>query len=112
MGQITSSPFRPIAGSTVSIAATSVSANVAIPAIALTATAVRIVFTAGTAGSGVRVRSGGSGVAAVAGDPMIPNPGSPWAYREVIGIGASDTFIAAKADTGTATVEFTFGFGS
>jgi hypothetical protein len=34
MGQVTSNPFRPIAGSTVTIAATTTSANVAIPAVA------------------------------------------------------------------------------
>jgi hypothetical protein len=106
MTQASSTPFRPVAGSTVSIAATSTSGNVAIPAAALTATAVRVVIVSGTAN--VRTRSGvGSGVAAVAGDPLCL-VGS----IEVFGINANDTYVAAKTDSGTCTVEFTFGFGS
>lgn len=110
MTQVVAAPFKPIAGSVVSISATTASANVAIPANALTATSVRIVYTLGTAA--VRVRSGvGSGTAAVSTDPLFPNPGSPWVYAECITINANDTYIAAKTDAGTATVEFTFGYG-
>lgn len=104
--QNSSIPFRPIFGSTVTIAATTTSGNVAIPTAALYATAVRVTTSAGTAD--VRVRSGvGSGTAAVAGDPLVKN-----ASVEVFGINANDTYVAAKTDAGTCTVEFTFGFGS
>lgn len=104
--QFASIPFRPIAGSTVTIAATTTSANVAIPASATGATAVRVVMSAGTAD--VRVRSGvGSGTTATSGDPLVKN-----ASTEVFGINASDTYVAAITPSGTATVEFTFGFGA
>jgi hypothetical protein len=98
--------FHPIPGSTVSIAATSTSGNVAIPAIALNSTAMRVVIISGTAN--VRVRSGvGSGIAAVAGDPMCLV-----GAIEAFSINAADTYVAAKTDSGTCTVEFTFGFGA
>lgn len=103
-------PFRPIPGATVNIAATTTSGNVAIPAAALYATAVRIAFQTGTAD--VRWRTGvGNGTTAVstsnAADPLVKN-----GTVEVFGINASDTYVAAKTDSGTCTVEFTFGFGS
>lgn len=102
--------FHPIPGSTVSRSVTTTSANVAIPAIALGATAVRVVFTAGTAAA--RIRSGvGSDTAATSSDMLLPNPGSPWVYAEAFSINESDTYMAAIADSGTCTVEFTFGFG-
>lgn len=104
-------PFHPIHGSTVSRTVTTTSANVAIPTAALGATAVRVVFTAGT--DGARIRSGvGSGTAAVSTDLRLPNPGSPWVYAECFGINANDTYMAAITDSGTCTVEFTFGFGA
>jgi hypothetical protein len=97
--------FKPIPGSTVSIAATSTSGNVAIPAAALMATAMRMVVTTGTAN--VRVRSGvGSGTTAVATDMLFLN-----GTVEAVAINSSDTYVAAKTDSGTATIEFTFGFG-
>jgi hypothetical protein len=96
--------FRPVWGSTVTIAATTTTGNVAIPTAALGATAVRVTTSAGTAP--VRVRSGvGSGTAAVAGDPLVQN-----ASVVLFGINANDTYVAAKTDSGTCTVEFTFGF--
>lgn len=98
--------FQPIAGSTVSIAATGTSGNVAIPTAALTATAMRVVIVSGAAN--VRIRSGvGSGTAAVAGDPLCLV-----GAVETFSINASDTYVAAKTDSGTCTVEFTFGYGS
>lgn len=104
--QVLNKPFQPIPGSTVSIAATSTSGNVAIPAAALTATACRVVIVSGS--SNVRIRSGvGSGTAAVAGDPLCLS-----AAVECFGINANDTYVAAKTDSGTCTVEFTFGFGA
>lgn len=105
-------PFHPIPGSTVQRTVTTTSANIAIPDIAKGATAVRVVFTAGTAAA--RIRSGvGSGTAAVTlTDMLLPNPGSPWVYAECFGINASDTYMAAITDSGTCTVEFTFGFGA
>lgn len=109
--QVLNKAFQPIAGSTVQRTVTTTSANIAIPAVALGATAVRVVFTAGTAAA--RIRSGKSGVAAVTlTDMLIPNPGTPFVYAETFGIDATDTFVAAITDSGTCTVEFTFGFGS
>lgn len=103
--------FHPIRGSAVSINATSTSGNVAIPAVAVGATAMRVTFTAGTASA--RVASGvGNSTAAVSTDPLCPNPGSPWVYAEVFSINESDTYVAAKTDAGTCTVEITFGFGA
>lgn len=104
--------FHPIAGSTVQRTVTTTSANVAIPAVAIGATAVRVVFTAGTAA--VRIRSGvGSGTTAVTlTDMLIPNPGTPWVIAEAFSINENDTYVAAITDAGTATVEFTFGFGA
>lgn len=102
--------FRPIAGSTVSRTVTTTSANVAIPAAARGATAVRVVFTAGTAAA--RIRSGvGSATAATSADVLVPNPGSPWAWAETFSIDKADTYMAAITDSGTCTVEFTFGYG-
>lgn len=103
--------FHPIAGSTVQRTVTTTSANVAIPAIALGANAVRVVFTAGT--DAARIRSGvGSGTTAVTlTDMLCPNPGTPFVYAECFSINASDTYMAAITDSGTCTVEFTFGFG-
>lgn len=105
-------PFHPIPGSTVQRTVTTTSANVAIPSIALGSTAVRVVFTAGTAGA--RIRSGvGSGTTAVTlTDMLLPNPGSPFVYAEVFSINENDTYMAAITDSGTCTVEFTFGFGA
>lgn len=106
MSQISATPFRPIAGSTVSIAATSTSGNVAIPTVALGATAMRVVFLTGTADG--RFRTGvGNTLAAVAADPLVKN-----GVTEVFGINANDTYVAAKTDAGTCTMEFCFGFGS
>lgn len=103
--QILNKPFQPIPGSTVSISATTTSGNVAIPAAALMATAVRI---RATGANDVRWRSGvGSGTAAVAGDPAMGT-----GTVESFGINANDTYMAAKCDSGTATIEFTFGFGA
>lgn len=104
--QASATPFRPVWGATVTIAATSTTGNVAIPTAAQFATAVRVVTSTGTAD--VRVRSGvGNTTAAVAGDPLVKN-----ASTEVFCINPTDTYVAAKTDSGTATVEFTFGFGS
>lgn len=106
MGQNSQIPFRPIAGSTVSISATTTSANVAIPASAVGgAMAVRVRV---TGANDCRWRSGvGSGTAAISSDPAM-GVGTV----ESFGINASDTYVAAKCDAGTATIEFTFGFGS
>lgn len=100
------SPYRPVFGTTIQCPATTTSARVAIPAAALPATTVRVVHTAGT--SGVRWRSGSSTVAAVTlTDPLqvVGNAG------EVYGINAGDTHIAVITDSGTGTLEFTFGSG-
>lgn len=102
--------FKPIPGSTVQRTVTTVSANVAIPTAARGATAVRVVFTAGTAAA--RIAPGNSSItAATLTDMLLPNPGTPFVYAEVFTISASDTHIAAVTDAGTCTVEFTFGFG-
>jgi hypothetical protein len=102
--------FKPIPGSTVSRTVTNASANVALPTVALGATSVRVVFTAGTAGA--RFRAGPSNaVAATSADPLLPNPGSPWVYSEVFGIDPNTTYVAAITDSGTCTVEFCFGVG-
>lgn len=102
--------FRPIPGATVSLTVTTTSANVAIPAAARGATAVRVVFTAGTAGA--RIRAGiGSSTAASSSDMLLQNPGSPWVYAESFSIDKSATYMAAITDSGTCTVEFTFGYG-
>jgi hypothetical protein len=106
-------PFHPIPGSTVQRTVTTTSAFVAIPAIALGATAVRVVFTAGTASA--RIRSAPSEAKAVAvtlTDTLLPNPGSPFVYAEVFSINENDTHMAAITDAGTCTLEFTFGFGA
>lgn len=98
-------PFHPIPGGTVSISATTTSQSVAIPAACLTATSVRI---RATGANDVRWRSGvGSGTAATSGDPAMGT-----GTVESFGINASDTHMAAKCDSGTATIEFTFGFGA
>lgn len=111
--QVLNKAFQAIPGSTVQRTVTTTSANVALPAVALGATAVRVVFTAGTAAA--RIRPGNSSAQAVAvtlTDMLIPNPGTPFVYAEVFGIDASTTHMAAITDAGTCTVEFTFGFGS
>jgi hypothetical protein len=108
--QVLNKAFQPIAGSTVQRTVTTTSARVSIPAVALGATAVRVVFTAGTAAA--RIRSGKTATAVTLTDMLIPNPGTPFVYSEVFGIDATDTDIAAITDSGTCTVEFTFGFGS
>lgn len=107
--QVLNKAFQPIAGSTVQRTVTNTSARIAIPAHALGATAVRVVFTAGTAAC--RIRSGKTATAVTLTDMLIPNPGSPWVYAEAFGIDATDTDVAAITDAGTCTVEFTFGFG-
>lgn len=99
------SPFRPIPGSTIQCPATTTSARVAIPALALPATTVRIVHSTGT--SGVRWRSGSSTVTAITLTDTLQLPGS----IEVQGINAGDTHIAVITDAGTGTLEFTFGSG-
>lgn len=110
--QVLNKAFQPIKGSTVQRTVSTTSANVAIPAFALGATAVRVVYTAGTAAA--RIRSGvGSGTTAVTlTDMLLPNPGTPFVYAEVFGIDPTDTYMAAITDSGTCTVEFTFGFGA
>jgi hypothetical protein len=100
-------PFKPIPGSTVSISATSTSANVAIPDVAKLSTAMRVVIVSGTANARVRSGVGSSQAVAVAGDPLCLV-----GAVEVFGINAADTYVAAKTDAGACTVEFTFGFGS
>lgn len=103
--------FHPIAGSTVSRTVTTTSANVAIPTVGLCATAVRVVFTAGTAAA--RIRAGvGSGTAATSTDMLCPNPGTPFVYAECFSINENSTYMAAITDSGTCTVEFTFGYGA
>lgn len=104
--------FHPIPGSTVSIAATSTSANIAIPTAALLATSVRVVITSGTAFARIRSGVGNTTTATsltanVGGDPAV----LPTSV-ECFSINAGDTYIAAKTDAGTCTVEFTFGFGA
>ena len=100
------SPFRPIPGSTIQCPATTTSARVAIPAIALPATAVRILHSTGTAI--VRWRSGSSTVTAL----TLVDTGQPPGAIEVDGINAGDTHIAVITDSGTGTLEFTFGTGA
>lgn len=99
-------PFRPIFGSTIQCSATTTAARVAIPAIAQPATHVRVVHTTGT--SGVRWRSGSSTVTAITLTDTLQLPGS----IEVQGINAADTHISVITDSGTGTLEFTFGSGS
>lgn len=103
--------FQPIPGSTVSLDVTSTSDNVAIPAIALGANAVRVVYTAGTDAARIRSGVGDTTTAVTLTDMLLPNPGTPWGYAEAFSINASDTYMAAITDSGTCTVEFTFGFG-
>ena len=98
--------FRAIHGSTVSISATSTSGQIAIPADALGATAMRVVIISGTANVRVRAAVGTSKAVAVATDPLCLV-----GAIEVFGISSADTYVAAKTDSGTCTVEFTFGFG-
>ena len=95
-------PFSPNPGSTVSIAATTASASVAVATGQDKASAVRV-YNAGP--SGVRVRWGVGAQTAVAGDVLVPA-----GAVEVFSKGGADT-IAAKCDSGTATVEFTTGEG-
>jgi hypothetical protein len=78
--------FHPIAGSTVQRTVTTTSANVAIP-VGNTTTAVTLT------------------------DMLCPNPGTPFVYAEVFAINPTDTYMAAITDSGTCTVEFTFGYG-
>lgn len=102
--------FNPIPKSTVQLAVTNVSARVAIPTVARGAKTVRVVFTAGVAAA--RISPGDVTVTAVTlTDMSCPNPGSPFIYAEAFAISPSDTHIAAITDSGTCTVEFTFGFG-
>jgi hypothetical protein len=102
--------FRPCPGGTVSRTVSTTSANVARPAAARGANAVRVAFTAGTAGA--RIRFGkGSTIAATSADMMCPNPGTPFVYAETFTIDALDDYIAAITDSGTCTMEFTFGYG-
>ena len=100
------SPFRSVYGTTIQCPATTTSSRVAIPAAALPATTVRVVHTTGTAG--VRWRSGSSTVAAVTLTDPLQLPGA----IEVDGINAGDTHIAVITDSGTGTLEFTFGSGA
>lgn len=110
--QVLNKAFHPIPKSTVSLAVTSTTGNIAMPSIAQHATAIRVVFTAGTAAA--RINPGkGSGTVATSTDMLLPNPGTPFVYAECFGIdGATDTFIAAKTDAGTCTIEVTFGFAA
>ena len=94
--------FNPNPGSTVSISATTASSSVAVAAGQSRASAIRV-YNAGP--SGVRVRWGAGAQTAVAGDLLIP----AGAVEVFSGAGA-DT-VAAKTDSGSATVEFTFGEG-
>jgi hypothetical protein len=103
--------FHPIAGSTVQRTVTTTSANVAIPAIAQGAQAVRVVFTAGTAAARIRSGVGNTTTAVTLTDMLCPNPGTPFVYAEVFAINPTDTYMAAITDSGTCTVEFTFGYG-
>lgn len=103
--------FHPIPGSTVQRTVTTTSANVAIPAIALCSNAVRIVFTAGTASARWRAGVGSGTTAVTLTDTLCPNPGTPFVYAEVFSINEADTYIAAITDSGTCTMEFTFGYG-
>lgn len=100
-------PFRPIFGSTIQCSATTTAARVAIPAIAQPATHVRVVHTTGT--SGVRWRSGKSTVDAVTLTDPLQVAGNA---GEIFGINAADTHISVITDSGTGTLEFTFGSGS
>jgi hypothetical protein len=103
--------FLPVPGATVSRTVSGASANVARPAAANGCDAVRITYIAGT--DAARVRFGfGSSTAATSADMRIPNPGTPWAYAEAFSINATDNYIAAITDSGTCTIEITFGFGA
>ncbi len=105
--QATPTPFRPIYGTTIQCPATSTSARVAIPAEGLKASSVRVVHAVGT--GDVRFRSGSSTVTAVTlTDPLVRAGSQP----STMGINAGDTHIAVITDTGTGTLEFTFGTGS
>lgn len=102
--------FHPIPGGTVSRTVSTTSAPVAIPTACLGAQAVRVVFTAGTASA--RIRSGvGVSTTATSADMLCPNPGTPFVYAETFSINENDTYMAAITDSGTCTIEFTFGFG-
>lgn len=103
--------FHPIGGSTVQRTVTTVSANVAIPAFAVGANAVRVVYTAGTASARIRAGVDNTVVATTLTDMLCPNPGSPFVYAECFTINQNSTYMAAITDAGTCTVEFTFGFG-
>lgn len=105
--QATGTPFRPIWGTTIQLPATSTSAAVAIPADAKPCNAIRIVHTVGT--GDIRLRSGSSTVAAVTlTDPLIR---ATTLQPHYMGINAGDTHIAVITDTGTGTLEVTFGTG-
>jgi hypothetical protein len=102
--------FKPVPLSTVQRTVTATSASVAIPAHALNSSTVRVVYTAGTASA--RIRSGAVGDSAITLTTMlVPNPGTPFVYAECFAISPSDTHMHAITDSGTCTLEFTFGTG-
>jgi hypothetical protein len=102
--------FLPAPGTTVSRTVSTTSANVARPAAANGCDAVRVIYTAGT--DAARLRFGpGSGTAATSADMKVPNPATPWAWAETFSINVGDNYIAAITDSGTCTIEITFGFG-
>ncbi|WP_354686685.1 hypothetical protein [Cupriavidus necator] len=94
--------FSPNPGTTVSIAATTASTSVSVATDQDKASAVRV-YNAGP--NDVRVRWGAGAQTAVSGDVRVPA-----GAVEVFSKGNADT-IAAKCDSGTATVEFTTGEG-
>jgi hypothetical protein len=102
--------FNPIPKSTVQLSVTTTSARVAIPTVGRRANSVRVVYTAGT--DAARICAGDSSVTATTlTDMRCPNPGTPWLYAEAFSIDPSATHIAAVTDSGTCSLEFTFGFG-
>jgi hypothetical protein len=101
-------PFMPAAVGTVQIAATTTSARQAL-AVA-NGTQVRI---SNTGAVGVRVEFGGSSVAATT--PSGGTAGSllvPAGAIEVMSPPIDATNVAAKTDSGTATIEFSVGIGN
>lgn len=105
-----SNAFNPAPKSTVQLAVTTTSGRVAIPTVARGSNSVRVVYTLGT--DAARICAGDSTVVATTlTDMRCPNPGTPFLYAECFAISPSATHIAAITDSGTCTVEFTFGTG-
>lgn len=95
-------PFQPRPASTVSIAATTASANVAINGVKVGGQ-VRVT----ASGADARIEFGSSNAVAAAATSLLVRGGSV----EVLTAPSGTTYVAAKTDASTSTVEFTPGMG-